>query len=172
MYQQIYIWMNRHFIVLSAVILILLFVLEVLSAVFRKSVCLKWIYNLNAVVYFLALLFLTLGSRSRYDQPILDLKLHLLRLEQIWQKDVWILQGDVGNIILFFPFGMISQKFLGRRIHWYGCAVIGGGFSICIEILQYIFRCGYCDINDFLYNVIGVILGYCIGFRIQKVFVS
>lgn len=172
MYQQIYIWMNSHFIVLSAVILILLFVLEVLSAVFRKSVCLKWIYNLSAVVYFLALLFLTLGSRSRYEQPILDLKLHLLRLEEIWQKDVWILQGDVGNVILFFPFGMISQKFLGRSIHWYGCAVIGGGLSICIEILQYIFRCGYCDINDFLYNVIGVLLGYCIGYRIQKGFVS
>lgn len=172
MYQQIYIWMNSHFIVFGAVILILLFVLEVLSAVFRKSDCLKWIYNLNAVVYFLALLFLTLGSRSRYEQPILDLKLHLLRLEEIWQKDVWILQGDVGNVILFFPFGMISQKFLGRRIHWYGCAVIGGGLSICIEILQYIFRCGYCDINDFLYNVIGVILGYCIEYRIQKGFVS
>lgn len=172
MYQQIYVWMNSHFMILSAVILTLLFVLEILSAVFWENVCLKWVYNLNAAVYFLALLFLTLGSRSRYGQPILDLKLHLLRLEEIRQKDVWILQGDVGNVILFFPFGMISQKFLGRHIHWYGCAAIGGGISICIETLQYIFRCGYCDINDFLYNVIGVILGYCLGFRIQKMFGS
>ncbi len=170
MYQQIYTWMNSHFLILSVVVLVLLFVLAALSERFRENCGIKFIYHMSAAVYILALLFLTLGSRSRYDKPILDLKLHLLQLEKFWEKDVWILQGDVGNLILFLPFGMIVQKLLGQRIHWYGCAIIGGGLSICIEILQYIFRCGYCDINDFLYNVIGVLLGYFFGLKIQNHF--
>ena len=171
MYHQMYIWMNQHFLVISVIIIFLMFVLAIFSAMFRENRYICFIYNLNVAVYILALLFLTVGSRNRYDAPILDLKLHLFHLEKIWQKDAWILHGDIGNVVLFFPFGMISQKFLGHRIRWYGCAALGGGLSICIEVVQYVFRCGYCDINDLLYNLIGVLLGYCLGWNIQNLFI-
>ena len=101
MYQQIYTWMNSHFLILSVVVLVLLFVLAALSERFRENCGIKFIYHMSAAVYILALLFLTLGSRSRYDKPILDLKLHLLQLEKFWEKDVWILQGDVGNSLVW-----------------------------------------------------------------------
>ncbi len=162
-YQQIYFFMNRNFPALGILVLAVMFILAALSAKFRENRWIRLLYGAAAVSYMFGLLFLTLGSRKQYAVPILDMKLHFLRLEEIRKRDAWVLQGDVGNVILFFPFGIISQRFLGDKIHWFGCMAFGGVVSACIEALQYVFRRGYCDINDFLYNVSGVLAGYLAG---------
>ena len=40
------------------------------------------------------------------------------------------------------------------------CILWGAGLSICIEVLQLLTGCGYCDINDFVCNVLGTAGGY------------
>ena len=47
MYQQIYTWMNSHFLILSVVVLVLLFVLAALSERFRENCGIKFIYHMG-----------------------------------------------------------------------------------------------------------------------------
>ena len=64
------------------------------------------------------------------------------------------------NILLFFPLPVflyllhpIFRKF------WTG-TMIGLFLSSLIEVLQYLFHCGWCDIDDILTNTVGAILGW------------
>lgn len=55
------------------------------------------------------------------------------------------------NILLFVPLGMIIRE---RRT-----VIIGIMLSLCIELIQYIFTLGYCEVDDVLNNSIGAVLG-------------
>ena len=38
--------------------------------------------------------------------------------------------------------------------------LIGGGFSVLIEVLQFVFKRGYAEVDDVLNNVVGCVIGY------------
>ena len=44
-------------------------------------------------------------------------------------------------------------------IHWYGCLIVTALCSAAIEFSQYVLQCGFCDINDFMDNVLGSVIG-------------
>lgn len=69
---------------------------------------------------------------------------------------------DVANVILFIPMGAFLYRFTGKYIHWYGSALAGAICSGLIEYTQYKLQCGFCDINDFMNNILGDIIGYFI----------
>lgn len=50
--------------------------------------------------------------------------------------------------------------FAGRKIHLGGCLVVAVICSATIEFSQYMLQCGFCDINDFMNNVMGSMIGY------------
>lgn len=63
------------------------------------------------------------------------------------------------NIILFVPFGFLLP-FLWPKLNSWKTTLIGLLFSVCIEITQYIFQLGCCDIDDIINNTFGTFLGY------------
>jgi glycopeptide antibiotics resistance protein len=63
----------------------------------------------------------------------------------------------IGNIFAYFPLGIyIKYKTNIRTIKLLSFFL---PYIILIEILQYNFKCGICDINDIIFNTSGFLLG-------------
>ncbi|TCO75039.1 VanZ family protein [Marinisporobacter balticus] len=65
-----------------------------------------------------------------------------------------------GNILAFVPFGFFLPLVF-KKANSYMKVLIGSFTLTCfIEMMQYIFDVGTCDIDDVLLNVMGGLLGY------------
>src|SRR5713226_2386456 len=75
----------------------------------------------------------------------------------------WIdaIRNLLGNIILFMPLGFLLPL-LYRPISWKSVLGIAVAFSLCIETLQLVLRAGIFDVDDILFNTLGVMLGYLV----------
>lgn len=65
-----------------------------------------------------------------------------------------------GNIAFFVPVGMLAF-ILFRRLPrpLLAATLLGAGFSLLIEAAQFIFALGYTDIDDFMMNTLGALIG-------------
>lgn len=68
------------------------------------------------------------------------------------------------NILLFLTIGILAAGTDKKRL-WLGIVCIG---SLLIEILQLITRIGCCDIDDVIYRLIGLFLGFGIGYLVIR----
>lgn len=68
---------------------------------------------------------------------------------------------NILNVLLFVPIGLFAgcgmQGMTLRKVLF-----LGGGLSIFIELLQFIFKKGFCETDDIIHNVLGCIIGYLI----------
>lgn len=63
------------------------------------------------------------------------------------------------NIVIFFPAGILPP-FLSRTFrNRYRILLPGAMLSLLIELSQLIAQRGYCDIDDFLFNLLGTAIG-------------
>lgn len=69
-----------------------------------------------------------------------------------------------GNVAAFVPYGFFLPIVSRRSKKWWNTVLLSFGFSLCVELIQLIFRVGSFDVDDILLNTIGGILGY-IGYR-------
>lgn len=65
------------------------------------------------------------------------------------------------NVLLFMPIGFLAGFGL-QRMTWKKVLILGGGYSVLIELLQFIFMKGFCEIDDVIHNLTGCIIGYAI----------
>ncbi|WP_301195480.1 VanZ family protein, partial [Corynebacterium stationis] len=80
--------------------------------------------------------------------------LSLVPLNDLWESASLFTQvfGYGGNFALFVPFGMLVYLLCSRI----GLTTLfGAGFSLLIEVSQFIFQLGFSDIDDFLFNTLG-----------------
>jgi len=83
----------------------------------------------------------------------------------------WMLY-TLGNIIMFIPFGMLFPAIYRRRFKWLATVFLGAVTSLIIEVTQYFFTVNRAaDIDDFILNVIGSMLGYIL-FKIHQKFTT
>ncbi|GKQ42974.1 glycopeptide antibiotics resistance protein [Companilactobacillus sp. RD055328] len=78
-----------------------------------------------------------------------------------------------GNIAWFIPFGIMVPALKKKRINLLQVTIMGALFSISIETAQFFLQSGVTDIDDVIFNVLGVILGYCLyqfGKSLKKAF--
>ncbi len=76
------------------------------------------------------------------------------------------------NIAVFVPFGILLALRFPRLRPLRRIAALSGGFSLCIELLQLIFRRGVCDIDDLLCNTLGGLLGGALVCILQRILIS
>ena len=84
--------------------------------------------------------------------------LSLIPLNDLWESSSLFTQvfGYGGNFAFFVPFGVLFYLLCGRI----GLTTLfGAGFSLLIEISQYLFQLGFSDIDDFLFNTLGAAAG-------------
>lgn len=68
-------------------------------------------------------------------------------------------QQILNNIWLFVPFGFLLQRTWKGKWNWLVPVVLSG----LIELTQYVFKIGYCEIDDVISNVIGGMIGIGLG---------
>ena len=66
---------------------------------------------------------------------------------------------NILNVLLFVPIGFLAGCGL-QRMTWKKVLILGGGYSVLIELLQFIFKKGFCETDDIIHNVLGCIIGY------------
>ena len=76
-------------------------------------------------------------------------------------ESAWSIKNLVGNSLPFLMLGILSRntwrKYSTSEVYLYVSAVI-----ILLEILQYIFLLGTCDIDDFILNLAFLKIGFCL----------
>lgn len=78
---------------------------------------------------------------------------------------IYSIRNIFGNIILFIPLGFFPV-FLDKSFK--NTLLFSTIFILLIEITQLIFYFGYFDIDDFILNLLGSIVGYLIAKSLKK----
>lgn len=88
--------------------------------------------------------------------------------EAIMERQDYILPEIVMNFVVFMPVGFLMSLLLVNKsfLKLFG---IGLTISASIEFLQFIFKRGFCEIDDVVHNTVGFIIGCLICFGIRKV---
>lgn len=67
------------------------------------------------------------------------------------------LEGIIGNILLFIPMGYLLPQV--KRLPWFKVVLIGAACSAAIEFGQLLTKLGMLDVDDFIFNTAGTLLG-------------
>lgn len=84
-------------------------------------------------------IFLFLTSANEHTLPSSDIVINLL-----------------GNLITFIPLSFYLPLFFKRTRKFWFCILTVTIIIVCIEIIQFILKCGACDIDDLILNVLSV----------------
>lgn len=145
-------------------ILAVVFMLVIISAMIKPCSKLRLWWCILFIIYLLLLAFITVISRRDIQQSVVvrEIRFHYVFLSR---PDAGLPWEDVANVILFIPMGVFLYGLAAGKIHWFGCVAVIAFYSAAIEFSQYILQCGFCDINDFMNNVLGGVVGYilCCG---------
>ena len=148
-----------------AAVVICLLVFAVIA--YNKCVTRKWskrqsVFAILSGVYIALVLLNTVVLRTPYKGVHLKL-LPLWRLTEIGRYELHeVIEEILTNVLLLFPFGfLICAGFPSIKMR--SIISIGLGVSIIIESLQYISQRGAFEIDDLIFNVIGIMLGLMLG---------
>ena len=88
---------------------------------------------------------------------------------EINNGDIYILRENIMNILVFIPIGFFM--FLGfSKLKAWMITSIGLVLSVFVEMFQYLFKKGFCEIDDVIHNTLGCVLGLVIAQKLLKCF--
>ena len=82
-----------------------------------------------------------------------------INMVPFWSYRIRIWPEIIQNYLLFVPFGFLVP-FSGVNRSWTKTIIIAAIISIGIEIMQYVFRCGFAEFDDVFGNTVGAFIGY------------
>ena len=101
-------------------------------------------------------------------------------LERVFKPDLlwairgWILNPTVvnkaeavqyiQNILFFIPYGFLFPW----KDNWKRVFVTALVLSVSIELSQFIFNLGWCEVDDVISNTLGAMIGYWIWWKVSK----
>ena len=71
------------------------------------------------------------------------------------------------NIAVFIPVGF-ALGLAFRKAKGWQAVMAGMGISVGIELLQWLFRKGFADVDDVIHNVLGCALGYIVYWFLRR----
>ena len=75
------------------------------------------------------------------------------------EGDPYLLVQSIVNLLAFVPIGLLLGCAFGR-MKWWKALAIGGGFSLLIEVLQFVFKRGFSEFDDVFHNMLGCAIGF------------
>lgn len=116
------------------------------------------INKIVVVIALIAILFVMLFTRSVQKHQITLQPFAIFDLAKVY-PDVY--SQMVLNVVLFLPFGLSMPFCVKDRVKHPALVTIVTALllSVIVEILQYVFSCGYSEIDDVMLNVFGAFLG-------------
>lgn len=90
------------------------------------------------------------------------------------RRNVDIGMQMLANVILFIPWGIIIPIAFPRMRRFVWNVVASVIFSAMIEVVQLLFECGRCELDDVIHNTLGAVIGYGIwmlGYKVWKKYI-
>lgn len=113
------------------------------------------------LIYLLFFAFFRQGTNTEINlipfKSISELTYNIFVLGNDWTH--WII-NVIGNIVVFIPILPSMHIIFQKRISFLFAFLLGMILPILVEVLQYVFQIGSADIDDFILNFIGLMLGY------------
>jgi len=116
------------------------------------------------IFYCLNIITITLLSREAGSRDSFD-----LRLFSTFSNNMDDNRYPIENILLFIPLGCFLPFFWKRFSDPLLCLAGGFGISTAIELVQFITKRGFLQIDDILTNTIGTMLGYSVLIVIKRI---
>lgn len=117
-----------------------------------------------AVLLFAEWVFLILCATVIFREASDERVYNLMPFWSYWDygKDSYFLEmfgENILNVLLFMPIGFLAGCGL-RGMTFKKVLLLGSGFSVFIELLQFVFKKGFCETDDVIHNVLGCMIGY------------
>lgn len=78
-----------------------------------------------------------------------------------------LIAENIMNIAVFIPLGLLFAL-ASEKITWKHVAICGMAVSVSIEVMQYIFKRGFSEVDDVIHNTLGCLVGYGIYLIVKK----
>ena len=75
------------------------------------------------------------------------------------------------NVVVFVPVGVLLGAAF-RSMTWWKALLIGGAISVSIEVLQFVLKRGFAEVDDVMHNTIGCLIGYSLWLMVYGVWVK
>lgn len=75
-----------------------------------------------------------------------------------YERDSLILE-NIMNTVIFIPTGLLLAIFLNKP-RWWKVLFVSVVISASIEILQFVFKKGFAELDDVFHNTLGCLIGY------------
>ena len=111
------------------------------------------------VIYCVFIIWYTILSRESGDQRTVKFELfwaYKLMLRGVWYWKTEVIQ-NIGNVLFFIPYGFL---FPSKHKNWKAVLIFTTLFSLSIELCQYVWALGWCEIDDVICNVLGAVIGF------------
>ena len=140
----------------------------------RPEITGKLIWRLEILLFvaYLALLcyflFFADSMGRTYEGRAYHYNLTLLKeIKRFWKYrrtlDFWpVVINLFGNVVAFLPFGALLPSLFVRCRRFFLTTLLSFEFSLCVEIIQLVWKVGSFDVDDILLNTLGGALGFCI----------
>ena len=83
--------------------------------------------------------------------------------------DKGLLAENIMNMVVFVPVGLLAGAAF-RSMSWKKVMVIGLCLSVGIEVMQFVFRKGFSEVDDVMHNTVGCLIGYGIMTILRIIF--
>lgn len=105
------------------------------------------------VIYSSTIIFRPVNSVEAYDfTPFWSYK-------AILDGQSFLLAENMMNVVIFIPIGLlIGMGF--TKCTWWKAIGVGCLFSFSIELLQFVFNRGFCEVDDVIHNTLGCAIGW------------
>lgn len=123
-------------------------------------------------IYLLFLLYATLFSRTAREEysyrvePLIMLRQAFTMGNGIKLENPQALEGIVVNLLLTLPLGYLLPQW--RSLSAVRTTILGAGVSLSVELIQLTTRLGMFEVDDLIFNTMGVALGYGLLVRMEK----
>ena len=119
------------------------------------------------VAYTIFIVWYTLLKREPQDYRI-------FRPELFWAIREWIVNPTIEskkeavqyllNILFFIPYGLLFP----RKDNWERVFVTALILSVSIELSQFIFNLGWCEVDDVISNTLGAMIEWGVLWKVSK----
>lgn len=140
--------------------------MAIIEPLIKKTKALKIIEILVLLITFVFVVYVTIIHRTVGENG----KNCLIPFYSFYmaRQEVEVYRLILLNILMFLPFGIVIPFWLKKLKHnMLFSVVFGFSFSLCIEIIQFVFRIGTFEIDDIIFNTIGCFIGL-LSFSLYK----
>ena len=136
------------------------------------------LYMIEISFVFVEFVFFSMSKVDGQVQPLIfdiatafPFRVNLFPLVNLFDYDNKrdVLLNVIGNVAMFIPSGIVLPIIYKRLDSFVKVILVGGGISLCIEIIQLPFSVRASDVDDLILNTVGVTIGYGIYALIRSV---